>query len=365
MEHTPEDVEGLRQALADARAEAAAARALASSTEAVIAALKLEILKLRRELYGQRSERRGRPLAPMEVAVEEVLFVPFEFRAIDIAVVVIPQQNLPQLERFAVAVTPARPAVDDLGALLAFAVGVGASIERVLEHGDRIAVADRCPLEGDQLLAVGGPREVDLLGEHREQDLPGTAELAEAGENQPDHLLDPQVGIEAETELAMPHIADRHADAQLTAPRFGAGGVEHAGTQHTELELADAALHAEQQPVVRPAGVIDPVQIDHPRLHQPAELEQVMPVATVAGEPGRIEAQHGSDLARTRPGDQPLEAGPGHRPAGGATEVVVDHLDLAEAPTTRDLDELILSPLALEVGLDLRLGGLPDTGAAT
>jgi hypothetical protein len=150
---------------------------------------------------------------------------------------------------------------------------------------------------------------VDLLGEHREQDLPGAAELAEAGEDQPDHLLDPQVGIEAEAELAMPHIADRHADAQLTAPRFGAGGVEHAGTQHTELELADAALHAEQQPVVRPAGVIDPVQIDHARLHQPAELEQVMPVAAVAGDPGGIEAQHGPDLALTQPGDQPLEAG--------------------------------------------------------
>ena len=72
MEDTPEDVEGLRQALADARAEAAAARALASSTEAVIAALKLEILKLRRELYGQRSERRARLLAQMELQLEEL-----------------------------------------------------------------------------------------------------------------------------------------------------------------------------------------------------------------------------------------------------------------------------------------------------
>jgi transposase len=72
MAGTPEDVEGLRQALADARAEAAAARALASSTEAVIAALKLEILKLRRELYGQRSERRARLLAQMELQLEEL-----------------------------------------------------------------------------------------------------------------------------------------------------------------------------------------------------------------------------------------------------------------------------------------------------
>jgi transposase len=72
MADTPEDVEDLRQALAAARAEAAAARALASSTEAVIAALKLEILKLRRELYGQRSERRARLLAQMELQLEEL-----------------------------------------------------------------------------------------------------------------------------------------------------------------------------------------------------------------------------------------------------------------------------------------------------
>jgi hypothetical protein len=50
-----------------------------------------------------------------------------------------------------------------------------------------------------------------------------------------------------------------------------------------------------------------------------------------------------------QPGDQPLETGPHHRPARGATEIIVDHLDLAEAPTTRDVDEFVLSPLALEV----------------
>jgi hypothetical protein len=38
----------------------------------------------------------------------------------------------------------------------------------------------------------------------------------------------------------MPDVANRHSDAQLAAPRLGAGRVEHAGTQHAELELADA-----------------------------------------------------------------------------------------------------------------------------
>ena len=44
----------------------------------------------------------------------------------------------------------------------------------------------------------------------------------------------------------MPDIADRHADPQFPAARLGAGGIEHAGTQHAELELAYATLHAEQ-----------------------------------------------------------------------------------------------------------------------
>ena len=289
-----------------------------------------------------------------------MLLVPFELRPVDVAFVVILQQNLPFLKRFAVAVALAGASVDDLGALLAFAVGVGARIERVLEHRDHVAVADRRPVEGDQLLAVGGPREVDLLGRHRQQHLPCAAQLAEPREDQPDHFLDPQVGIEAETDLAMPDVADRHADAQLAAARLGAGGVEHAGAQHAEFELADAALHAQQQPIVRPAGVVDPVQVDHPRLDQAAELEQVMPVAAVAGEPGGVEAQHGADLAGAQPCHEPLEAGPRHHPAGGAAEVVVDHLDVAETPAPRDIDELVLPSLALEVALDLGLGGLPN-----
>src|SRR5262249_60649490 len=51
---------------------------------------------------------------------------------------------------------------------------------------------------------------------------------------------------------------------------------------------------------------------------------------------------------------------PRDHPAGGATEIIIDPLDLAKAPAPRNLDELVLPPLALEVGLHLRLGGLPN-----
>jgi hypothetical protein len=64
----------------------------------------------------------------------------------------------------------------------------------------------------------------------------------------------------------MPDVADRNADPQLTATRLGTRSVKHAGPQHAEFELADAAFHAKQQPVIRPTGIVDPVRVDHPRL---------------------------------------------------------------------------------------------------
>ncbi len=52
------------------------------------------------------------------------------------------------------AVGFARSAVNDLGSVEAFAVGVGASIEWILEHRDDIAVSDLGPLERRHPLAV-------------------------------------------------------------------------------------------------------------------------------------------------------------------------------------------------------------------
>jgi len=73
------EIDALRAALAaaEARAEAAEAEAArvtaaASSAEATIGYLKLEIEKLRRALHGQRSERKARLLAQLELELEEL-----------------------------------------------------------------------------------------------------------------------------------------------------------------------------------------------------------------------------------------------------------------------------------------------------
>src|SRR4051812_29362064 len=81
--------------------------------------------------------------------------------------------------------------------------------------------------------------------------LPGAAEHAEAFEDQPDRLLQPKVRIEAQPVLAMPKVADRHADPEFAAPSLGTRGIEHAGADHAEFELADAPLHAQQEAIVR------------------------------------------------------------------------------------------------------------------
>lgn len=79
--------------------------------------------------------------------------------------------------------------------------------------------------------------------------------------------------LEAEADLTMPDIADRHADPKFATARLRPAGVKHAGLDHPELELADAALHAEQQAIVRQAGIIDAIKVDDTRLDEPAQFE--------------------------------------------------------------------------------------------
>jgi hypothetical protein len=67
---------------------------------------------------------------------------------------VVLQQDLAVLKRTMVAVGLARPAVNDLGLVDAFAVGVDAGIERVLQHRNDIAVSDWRPVERRHPLAV-------------------------------------------------------------------------------------------------------------------------------------------------------------------------------------------------------------------
>ena len=182
-----------------------------------------------------------------------------------------------------------------------------------------------------------------------EVDLPSTPELAEPCKDQTHRLLNSQIGIKAETGLAVPRITEWHTDPQFAPSRFGACCVEHAGSQDAEFELADAAFHAEQQSVIWSARVVNPFQVDHPCLDEPAQLKEVMPIASVTGETRGIEAQHGSDFTCTQPGDEAFETGSSYCPASRPAQIIVDHLDLVEAAAPSQVDQFVLATRALGI----------------
>ena len=289
-----------------------------------------------------------------------MLLVTLELRPIDVALVMALEENLAVVEGAAMAVGLPGATVDDLGAMFGFTVGVGAGVKRVLQHRNDIAVSDRRPLERNHLLAVRRPREMNAFGPQGEVDLPRAAKLTEPVENQPCGFLDPDVGIKTQPDLAMPDVADRDRDPELSPPRLGTGGVEHARTQNAKLELTNAALHAEQEPIVRATRVVDAVEIYDAGLHQAAKLEEVMPVAPVPREAGGVETQNGPDVAGAKPSNELLEPRPSDRAAGRATKVVVDNLNVAKSSASSLVDKLVLTPLTLEVDLNLGLGGLTD-----
>jgi hypothetical protein len=185
--------------------------------------------------------------------------------------------------------------------------------------------------------------------------LPSAAQLPEATKDQSGCFLNPHVGIEAQSNLTMPNVAYRNGNPQLSPPRLRAGGVEHPRAQDAQLELANAALHPEQKAIVGATRVVDTIEIDDARLDEPTELEKVMPIAAVPGEPRGVEAENGANLAGAQPSDELLKPRPGDGAARRATEVVVDDFDVPKSAAAGLINELILTPLALEVDLHLGL----------
>ena len=148
------------------------------------------------------------------------------------------------------------------------------------------------------------------------------------------------------------------------------GGLELEGldgslAQQRQLHLRHRALHAQQQPVVDAARVIDAVFVDDDAAHQRAELQQRVPVAAVARQARGLDGDHGADLAAADRRQQPLEARASDA-TGGHAEVIVDHHDLGPAEHARPIGQGVLASTTLVVVAQLIGGGLPHVhvGAA-
>jgi hypothetical protein len=108
------------------------------------------------------------------------------------------------------------------------------------------------------------------------------------------------------------------------------------GTDEAELAFGHGPLEAQQQPVVEAAGVVEAVLIADQGAGQAAQLQELVPVGVVAGQPGALQAEHDPGPAQRHLGDQLLEALPvGVRRAGVAL-VDVDDGELVRRPAQRD-----------------------------
>ena len=87
--------------------------------------------------------------------------------------------------------------------------------------------------------------------------------------------------------------------------------------------------------------------IDNACLNHAANLKDMVPVPSVAGQSRHLEAKHGTNFARTKSSDQTLEPGPGSAATGGYTEIIVDNIYRLETVLACRGDQIVLPPFAI------------------
>ena len=155
------------------------------------------------------------------------------------------------------------------------------------------------------------------------------------------------------------HIAGGDAEEQRAAARLLLQRLLRALAEQRQFKLAHRALHAEQQPIIGMARIVDSVLVDDERADQSTELDQRVPVAAIAGKTRRLDREHGADTALADRGQQPLEAGTGDAAARSA-EIVVDDLDVAPAKLLGAIGKAVLPAPALMIVRELICRRLPD-----
>src|SRR3954463_2833040 len=90
--------------------------------------------------------------------------------------------------------------------------------------------------------------------------------------------------------------------------RLPNGRLLRALAEQRQFKLAHCPLHAEQQPIVGMARIVDSVLVDDDGADQSTELDESVPVAAVAGETRRLDRKHRTDTTVADCGQQSLEA---------------------------------------------------------
>ena len=243
------------------------------------------------------------------------------------------------------------------------AVGEAACVPGVVQHPQHGVVGQRLPVD----LALARPFEMPP-GEQQ----PGGVERLhacgrrpgglEGGQQVGDGAADGGVGVEDDLPGGVVDQPDRQRHDQLTTAGLGQLAAAQPGPDEMELSLAELAFHAQEQAVIKIARVVEAVFVADQGAGHGAELEELMPVGGVAGQPGAFQAEHDPGPAEGDLGDQVLEPFPVGGGGAGVALVDVDHGDLIIAPAERDrlAAQVVLADGGLGVVDYLLEAGLAD-----
>ena len=191
------------------------------------------------------------------------------------------------------------------------AVGERAGVAGVVQHAQHGGMPQRLPVD----LALAGsfavpPGEGQPGGAERFHDGGGRPGGLERGEQVPERALDGGVGVEDDVPGGVVDQADGQRHDQLAAAGLGDDPAAQPGPDEMELSLRHLPFHAQQQAVVEVPRVVEAVFVADQGAGHGADLQELMPVGVVAGQPGAFQAEHDPGPAQRHLGDQLLEPFP-------------------------------------------------------
>lgn len=146
--------------------------------------------------------------------------------------------------------------------------------------------------------------------------------LAEFGEDQAEPRLHLLIGIENDLARAAMRQSGGNGKAQLTTRCLLTLSLMEALPDLVQLRLAHDAGQTKQQAVS--AGIVETFAVGNDDAEERAQIEELMPIAIVAGKPGRVEADDEAGVPQSDLGNQLLEAHPLNGPGSGFAKIFID-----------------------------------------
>ena len=197
--------------------------------------------------------------------------------------------------------------------------------------------------------------------------LAGRAHARERLEEVGDALPDLRVGIECDVAAIVIDKTGRKRTAILTAAYLVEDPAAKPRFEDMQLGLTHRTLEPQQEPIVEARGIVHAVLVKDERVGEGADLQQPVPVGTVARQARDLEPHDDAGPTQTDLAHQALKTfAPGRRGTGLAL-VAVDDDDLLIVPAEGSCatTQRVLPLRALDVLDHLSHRGLPDVQVGT